>query len=48
MKQLFKQALADDPLSQFKSDLLAMGDARCIETAKLIYDGYLARLFAEA
>jgi hypothetical protein len=30
------------------ADLLATGDARCIETAKLIYDGYLARLFAEA
>lgn len=30
------------------ADLLATGDGRCIETAKLIYDGYLARLFAEA
>jgi hypothetical protein len=30
------------------ADLLATGDARCIETAQLVYDGYLARLFAEA
>jgi len=30
------------------ADLLAIGDARCIETAKLIYDRYLARLFTEA
>lgn len=30
------------------ADLLATGDARCIDTAKLVYDGYLARLFAEA
>ena len=27
------------------ADLLATGDARCIETAKLVYDRYLARLF---
>jgi hypothetical protein len=30
------------------ADLLATGDARCIDTAKLVDDGYLARLFAEA
>lgn len=30
------------------ADLLATGDARCIETAKMIYDDYVARLFAEA
>jgi len=30
------------------ADLLATGDARCIETARLVYDGHLARLFAEA
>lgn len=30
------------------ADLLATGDARCIETAKMIYDGYIVRLFAEA
>jgi hypothetical protein len=29
------------------ADLLATGDARCMETARKIYDGYLARLFAE-
>ena len=29
------------------ADLLATGDARCIETAQRVYDGYLARLFAE-
>lgn len=29
------------------ADLLATGDARCIETARKVYDGSLARLFAE-
>ena len=29
------------------ADLLATGDARCIETARKIYDEYLARLFGE-
>ncbi len=29
------------------ADLLATGDARCIETAQRVYDDYLARLFAE-
>lgn len=29
------------------ADLLATGDARCIETAKIIYDRYLARLLTE-
>jgi hypothetical protein len=29
------------------ADLLATGDARCIETAQLVYDEYLARLFDE-
>lgn len=29
------------------ADLLATGDGRCIETAKLVYDGHLARLFPE-
>jgi len=29
------------------ADLLATGDARCIETAKLVYDDNLARLFPE-
>jgi hypothetical protein len=29
------------------ADLLATGDARCIETAKLVYGGNLARLFPE-
>ncbi|HCN91356.1 MAG TPA: hypothetical protein DIT28_19630, partial [Oxalobacteraceae bacterium] len=29
------------------ADLLATGDARCIETAKMIYETYVARLFAE-
>jgi hypothetical protein len=27
------------------ADLLATGDGRCIETARMVYDGYLARLF---
>lgn len=30
------------------ADLLATGDARCIETAKMIYDAYVLRLFREA
>ena len=29
------------------ADLLATGDARCIETAKMIYDAYVVRLFTE-
>jgi hypothetical protein len=29
------------------ADLLATGDARCIETAKMIYDSYVVRLFTE-
>ena len=38
--------LAPTPL--IYADLLAKGDARCIETAKLVYDDYLARRFTEA
>ena len=30
------------------ADLLATGDARCIETAKMIYDAHIAGLFAQA
>jgi hypothetical protein len=30
------------------ADLLATGDARCIETAKMVYDQHLVRLFADA
>jgi hypothetical protein len=30
------------------ADLLATGDARCIETAKMIYDTHVTRLFKEA
>ncbi|MEO8330352.1 MAG: type IV toxin-antitoxin system AbiEi family antitoxin, partial [Candidatus Nanopelagicales bacterium] len=30
------------------ADLLAIGDARCIETAQMVYDEFLARLFAPA
>lgn len=30
------------------ADLLATGDARCIETARKVYDGYLARSFDES
>ena len=30
------------------ADLLATGDGRCIETAQMVYDGYLARLLAAA
>lgn len=29
------------------ADLLATGDARCIETAQRVHDGYLAQFFAE-
>jgi hypothetical protein len=29
------------------ADLLATGDARCIETAKMIHDAYVVRLFTE-
>ncbi len=29
------------------ADVLATGDARCIETAQMIYDGYVARLFTQ-
>jgi hypothetical protein len=29
------------------ADLLATGDARCIETAKMIYDAYVARPLTE-
>ena len=35
------------PPALIYADLLATGDARCIETARKIYDGYLARPFAE-
>lgn len=41
-----KPGLAPTPL--IYGDLLATGDVRRIETAKLIYDGYLARRFTEA
>jgi hypothetical protein len=40
-----KPGLAPTPL--IYADLLATGDARCIETAKLIYGDYLARRFEE-
>lgn len=29
------------------ADLLATGDARCIETARMVYDAYVARLFTQ-
>jgi hypothetical protein len=38
--------LAPTPL--IYADLLGTGDARCIETAKLVYDDYLARRFTQA
>jgi hypothetical protein len=41
-----KPGLAPTPL--IYADLLATGDARCIETAKLVYDDYLARRFEQA
>lgn len=41
-----KPGLAPTPL--IYADLLATGDARRIETAKLIYDDYLARRFTQA
>lgn len=40
-----KPGLAPTPL--IYADLLATGDTRCIETAKLIYDDYLARRFGQ-
>lgn len=36
------------PTPLIYADLLATGDARCIETAKLVYDDYLAERFREA
>ena len=41
-----KPGLVPTPL--IYADLLATGDARCIETAKLLYDDYLTRRFAQA
>ena len=38
--------MATPPLLVY-ADLLATGDARCIETAKMIYDAHVARLFAD-
>jgi len=36
------------PAALVYADLLATGDDRCIETAQMIYDRYLARLFPAA
>ncbi len=36
------------PAPLIYADLLATGEARCIETAQMIYDGHLARLFPAA
>jgi hypothetical protein len=33
------------PPALIYADLLATGDGRCIETAQMVYEGYLARLF---
>jgi hypothetical protein len=33
------------PAALVYADLLATGDGRCIDTAGMVYDGYLARLF---
>jgi hypothetical protein len=41
-----RPGLAPTPL--IYADLLATGNARCIETAKLVYDDYLARRFTQA
>lgn len=41
-----KPGLAPTPL--IYADLLATGDARCIETAKAVYDDHLARRFTQA
>jgi hypothetical protein len=41
-----KPGVAPTPL--IYADLLAAGDARCAETAKLVYDGYLTRRFTQA
>jgi hypothetical protein len=35
------------PVALVYADLLATGDARCIETARLVYDGHLSRLFPD-
>lgn len=48
-KALLAEAAANTvPPALVYADLLATGDARCIETAQMVYDGYLARLFAAA
>lgn len=36
------------PAALVYADLLATGDGRCIETAQMVYDGYLARFFPTA
>jgi len=43
----------DDPVNTVPAalvyaDLLATGDARCIETAQMVYERFLARLFPAA
>lgn len=53
-KQFWGQTLrANDrtatvPPALVYADLLATGDGRCIETAQIVYDGYLARLLPAA
>src|SRR5438270_141551 len=36
------------PAALVYADLLATGDARCIETAQMVYDQFLARFFETA
>lgn len=47
--QLAQSGARDDlvPPALVYADLLATGDARCIETAQLVYDRYLARLLPD-
>jgi hypothetical protein len=45
-EDLYKEDRADVvPAALVYADLLATGDARCIETAQMIYENHLARLF---
>jgi hypothetical protein len=48
-KALHAEARPDTvPPALVYADLLATGDGRCIETAQMVYDGYLARLLPAA
>jgi hypothetical protein len=48
-KTLHGDALPETvPPALVYADLLATGEGRCIETAQMVYDGYLARLLPAA